>query len=246
MSPPAATPDEAREANLVAARIIELRLDPVQGRFDTAHLREVHRRIFQDLPQHAPGEFRADATGHFKTRALEAARIQYEVAYPRGGEVPARLAKALDAGPVVASLRGLDKEQFAARMETLYGDLDYAHPFREGNSRTLREFTREIAEAAGHRLDWAKLGDSTKARELLYLARDREVFKRAYPGIDQDGFMPKDRTQHEAEQIVKSAGRAYPTLARVLATVYQERPQPQQSAAIGAASDKAPDIDLDR
>ena len=38
------------EANVVANRIHELVLDPVQGRFDAAHLKEVHRRIFRDLP----------------------------------------------------------------------------------------------------------------------------------------------------------------------------------------------------
>jgi cell filamentation protein len=31
-------------------RIVELRLNPVQGNFDIAHLKEINRRIFQDLP----------------------------------------------------------------------------------------------------------------------------------------------------------------------------------------------------
>lgn len=52
---------EAREGELAAARIEELRVRPVQGRFDAAHLQEVHRRIFQDLPHHGAGDFRAHA-----------------------------------------------------------------------------------------------------------------------------------------------------------------------------------------
>jgi len=41
---------QALEARHTWQRIVELRLNPVQGRFDAAHLREINRRIFQDLP----------------------------------------------------------------------------------------------------------------------------------------------------------------------------------------------------
>lgn len=51
------------EGYLTSVRILELQLNPVQGHFDTTHLKEVHRRIFQDLVHHAPGEFRPDAPG---------------------------------------------------------------------------------------------------------------------------------------------------------------------------------------
>jgi fido (protein-threonine AMPylation protein) len=39
-------------------------------------------------------------------------------------------------------------------MAQLYVDLDRIHPFHEGNSRTLREFTRSLALAAGYDLSW--------------------------------------------------------------------------------------------
>ncbi len=44
-------------------RIIELELKPVAGQFDAVHLKEVNRRIFQDLPAAgfsdvSPGEYR--------------------------------------------------------------------------------------------------------------------------------------------------------------------------------------------
>jgi cell filamentation protein len=43
---------------------VELHLDPVRGRFDAARLKEINRRIFQDLSgygydQARPGEYRA-------------------------------------------------------------------------------------------------------------------------------------------------------------------------------------------
>lgn len=62
---------ERVEGALTYVRIEELIRQPVQGRFDAAHLKEVHRRIFQDLPHHEPGEFRADSPGYVKSRRLE-------------------------------------------------------------------------------------------------------------------------------------------------------------------------------
>jgi cell filamentation protein len=51
------------EAYYAYKRLYELALDPVRGNFDAAHLKEVNRRIFQDLPgagfiDVTPGEFR--------------------------------------------------------------------------------------------------------------------------------------------------------------------------------------------
>ena len=45
------------EGEVCNARIVELELDPVRGTFDAAHLQEIHRRIFQDLLHHNPGEY---------------------------------------------------------------------------------------------------------------------------------------------------------------------------------------------
>ncbi|CAM3737657.1 hypothetical protein DESA109040_20940 [Deinococcus saxicola] len=84
------------EGRLTFARIRELQADPVQGHFDTAHLREVHRRIFQDLDHHRPGEFRADAPGHFKMRELEGSGERHVVGYARGNEIGERLDQVLD------------------------------------------------------------------------------------------------------------------------------------------------------
>jgi len=72
---------EQQEGALTFARIGELDDAPVKGKFDATHLKEVHRRIFQDLPHHAPGEYRMDAPAHIKARALESLRHRYHVHY---------------------------------------------------------------------------------------------------------------------------------------------------------------------
>ncbi|PNY79214.1 Fic/DOC family protein [Deinococcus koreensis] len=189
----------ADEGFLTSARITELRLDPVQGTFDAAHLSEVHRRIFQDLPHHAPGTFRPDAAGHHKARELETSGRRHVVGYVRGREIGERLDRVLGELRGGEALRGLDPDDFAQGMARLYGDLDHIHPFREGNSRTLREFTYQLAGEAGYRLDWMQTGADAQARDRLYLARDREVLERLYPGLDEARAMETEsRTEYEA------------------------------------------------
>src|SRR6267378_3166240 len=45
------------EANATAARLVELDAAPLDGRFDEAHLKAIHKHIFQDVYSWA-GEFR--------------------------------------------------------------------------------------------------------------------------------------------------------------------------------------------
>jgi cell filamentation protein len=58
-----------------------------------------------------------------------------------------------------------------------YSELDAVHPFRDGNSRTLRAFTSDLAESADHKLDWARAAQRADGRERLYLARDLAVMR---------------------------------------------------------------------
>lgn len=51
-------------------------------------------------------------------------------------------------------LRGLSKEDFVKRLSYFYDQLNYIHPFREGNGRAQRVFWNRIAKDAGYELDW--------------------------------------------------------------------------------------------
>lgn len=220
--------DSARDEGAAAfVRIKELYRRPVEGRFDTAHLLEVHRRIFQDLPHHGPGGYRPDAPGHYKVRGLDSSPMVYEVPYARGQEIATRLSETLQAG-LLQELREADHETFVARMARLYGDLDYAHPFREGNSRTLREFTRELAQAAGKTMHWHHIAARMQGRDLLYLARDAEIFRRHFPGIEGADYQPKGITIHEAKYLLTLEGKAYPTLAKAIQMTMEPPPKGAQ------------------
>jgi len=71
-------------------------------------------------------------------------------------------------------------------MGKLYAELDYIHPFGDGNSRTLRAFTRQLAREAGYEIDWERFGSDEFGRDLLYIARDRSVNEIAYLHVERE------------------------------------------------------------
>jgi cell filamentation protein len=179
------------EANYTFKRIVELELDPVRGNFDAAHLKEVNRRIFQDLPgagfvDVTPGEFRKpvpDGLDWIRQRGLSTVDGPFYVAYSRMDEAATtRLDKALE-GVKSDELRSLKTPEFTARLAKIYAELDYVHPFSDGNSRTLRTFTKQLAKEAGYEVDWERFGRSDIGRDLLYIARDRSVNALAKPHV---------------------------------------------------------------
>lgn len=170
-------------------RITELDKNPVVGKFDAAHLKEVNRRIFQDLPRLGfddvtPGEFRKpvpDGGDWKKQRGLETVNGSFFVAYSRmDDKAQERLDKVLEsANP--DEFRHLKTPEFVARLGKLYVELDYIHPFPDGNTRTLRTFTQQLAKEAGYEVEWDRFGASAVGRDLLYIARDRSVNELAKP-----------------------------------------------------------------
>ncbi len=189
---------DQREAALTYARVRELYREPVQGQFDVAHLREVHRRIFQDLPHHGPGEFRPDASGHFKNRVLEATNDRIVVPYALRSETDRLLGPTLEALQGGKAFRGFDLLEMSEAIAQTYARLDFLHPFREGNSRTLRSFTEQLARESGHELDWGTTNVTPQSRDALYVARDMAVIQLRYPGMTAEKTMTlEDRQEYE-------------------------------------------------
>jgi cell filamentation protein len=52
------------------------------------------------------------------------------------------------------NLTGLDKEKFVERLAYFYDQVNFIHPFREGNGRTQRVFFSRIAKDVGFEIDW--------------------------------------------------------------------------------------------
>ncbi len=102
----------------------------------------------------------------------------YPVVYPPSTYIPQEMDRIFAALQAEANLRGLSLDAFAARAAHFYAEIDGAHPFREGNSRTLRQFFSDIAAYAGFALDWSSCAADPNGRETLYRARDEAAMKR--------------------------------------------------------------------
>ncbi|MFN7921954.1 MAG: Fic family protein [Bryobacteraceae bacterium] len=125
------------------------------GKFDAAHLKAIHRHLFQDVFEWA-GRTRDErvrlSDGTIATEPV--LRKLHGKPFMEGPNI----AGALDGiGRKLAAekhLRGLPRDAFAARAADVMVELNGVHPFREGNGRTQRVFMETLAQQAGHVLDF--------------------------------------------------------------------------------------------
>jgi cell filamentation protein len=54
-------------------------------------------------------------------------------------------------------LRGRTRSAFVDGLTGLLAEINYLHPFREGNGRTQRAFLGQLARAAGHPIRWTAM-----------------------------------------------------------------------------------------
>ncbi|WP_440711744.1 Fic/DOC family protein [Herbiconiux sp. YIM B11900] len=143
-------------------RLVELADAPLPATFDYAHMKAIHRHIFQDVYAWA-GEERVGPVG-FMTKDGHSY-------YPAG---PA-LAEAADAeyGKLASKdfLRSLDKGEFVDELAERWGELNVIHSFREGNTRTQFVFFSQLAENAGYRIDTDAFKIGSPLRDEFVAAR---------------------------------------------------------------------------
>ena len=75
-------------------------------------------------------------------------------------------------------LIGLGADKFADRAAYFLGELNAAHPFREGNGRAQRECIRELGLKTGHYIDWRATTpqEMTEASRLSHVRGDASLF----------------------------------------------------------------------
>ena len=135
---------EVFEADTTIQRMAELHASPVGGRFDCAHLKEIHLRIFQDIYAWA-GQFRTvdlSKDGHL---------------FARPPYLEPALQKLFQQLAEQDHLRSIPAAEFAGRAGFYLTEINAVHPFREGNGRAQREFLRELALQAGFTVDWRRV-----------------------------------------------------------------------------------------
>ncbi|MDR0782815.1 MAG: Fic family protein [Propionibacteriaceae bacterium] len=145
----ARTSDELRllEPQAVFANEIELADRSIRRTNNLRELCAIHAQLFRGV---------YDWAGHIRTVDIrkpdDDARFFLPVAYidRAAGFVFGELLEA-------KSLKGLSVTDFIDRLAYFYDQLNYIHPFREGNGRAQRVFWQRVARDAGYFVDWAKV-----------------------------------------------------------------------------------------
>lgn len=114
------------------------------GNFDLAHLQAIHRHLFQDVYEWA-GELRTVSMTKAESGFMPPDRLEMGM-----HDVHRRIVKA-------DFLRDTDPWEFAAKAAEIIGDINHAHPFREGNGRAQLQFLKQLGEQAGHNVDLTRL-----------------------------------------------------------------------------------------
>ena len=140
----------AVEADISLLRQRELLENPVQGRFTASHLCRIHRYLLGDIYPFA-GHFRREDIMKGTTRFLT-----HE-------EIPYRLTTLLGQLKAEHWLSNPSFDYFVERSAYYFAELNYIHPFREGNGRTTREFMRLLFLKNGYEVDWS----AVPAEDLL-------------------------------------------------------------------------------
>jgi cell filamentation protein len=122
--------------DMTTRRLAELEHSEKPGKLNLAHLKAIHRHIFQDVYPWA-GEF----------RTVNIARPgQFYFAFTE------RILPCLD-----TVFSGLANDKAFTRAAYYMGELNAIHPFRDGNGRTQREFVRQLALKSGYSLNWSRI-----------------------------------------------------------------------------------------
>lgn len=168
------TPEERKDIKSFL-RIAQLQKNPVRGQFDINHLTEINAYIFQDTPEFA-GTFRPAV-------AVESNKLWRKQRHLKGFGTTSVCYSNMSEKDIteithilneidIDKFKELSIEQYAKIISNLYSRLDHIHPFPDGNSRTLREFFRQLSFNCGFKLDWNK-----HSQDVIYMARDVEVNK---------------------------------------------------------------------
>lgn len=207
---------ERKEAIFVVTRQIELAQNPIEGDPGLDQMRKIHRHLFQDVYPWA-GELRTVDIRKGVPGAqpfMPVSRLEMAAGYVFG-ELRAE-----------NFLRGLSRESFVERLADFYDQVNYLHPFREGNGRTQRLMWSHVAHEAGWEIDWKKISgaendlasriaaekqDLTGLKELLNRAIEPFPRRQREKGVDtnvaQRLFLSRGRAPAKVSPIEKSLAR---------------------------------------
>ncbi len=141
------------ERKIVGANLTYIQLYPVSGRFDIQHLKDIHYLLFGNI---------YDFAGHLRDTELSKNGTNFCRVDMLEDYLEETLRKMRQRAATIT-----DRSSYVAFLAYFYSELNMAHPFRDGNGRTLREFMRQFVQKKNDDLSFGKY-------ELLYSKMDKD------------------------------------------------------------------------
>ena len=129
------------EAGITFAKAVMLEETPIDDDFGFEHFKKIHEFLLCDLYEWA-GQVRTVDISKKRTKFLDAASIE-----SIGTKC---FAKVKD-----GYFENLPFDEFVKRIAEFYNDVNYIHPFREGNGRTQRIYFTQLIRHYGYDINFA-------------------------------------------------------------------------------------------
>jgi len=164
-------------------RLAELQASPIRGGFDSSHLQEIHRYLYQDVFDWA-GELRRIEKGGAPSSDLEDS-----------------LNRVFDRLSRENLLKGLDKDTWMRRATGHIEELRSLHPFLAGNDLVIQEFAMELARKNNLRLEWQETPDAVSDIVAFteQAERSAQLRRLIMLAVDADPAIPSPRHHHTLE-----------------------------------------------
>ena len=141
------------DADISSIKQLHLIKEPVKGRFTVNHLCQIHKFLFDDIYPFA---------GHFRREDIMKGQTRFQ----GFAQISSKLAVLLSELKKENHLRGLDFELLIERSAYYFAELNYIHPFREGNGRAIREFMRQLYDYNGYEVNWSAVSSEELLRAM--------------------------------------------------------------------------------
>lgn len=130
------------ETLIVGVKSLQFELAPFPEPLDFSYYKRLHQFLFGELYEWA-GTVRSINLSKQHTHFCSADEIE-----PLAGQMFGRVED-------MSFFCDLPRGSFITELTDFYAGVNYLHPFREGNGRTQRLYFRQLAQRAGHKLDFS-------------------------------------------------------------------------------------------
>ena len=168
------------ERMITTRKLAKLYLQPSSDDLSAEYYLKIHKYLFEDIYPFA-GEIRDEAI----SKSFPFCLPQY--IYPQLNET---IRKALKKVPQLNS-----RDDILVYLVNFYSELDFIHPFREGNGRTLREYIRQY-------LDYVCKVNNLEPLFLDYSNVDRDTYIKAI--VKADALLQYDELFELFNSILKT------------------------------------------